>query len=149
PITFSADATDAESGNLSSSITWLSSLNGPMGNGPSINVAALSPGTHTITARVQDAGDAVGQAQITLKVNHPPVVTITAPANGRVFYVDELPVALGALATDIEDGDVRAGIQWSSNLDGPLGTGPSVSTSGLRIGTHTLTAAVTDAGNAT
>ncbi len=147
-VTFTATATDAESGNLGSSITWSSSLNGPIGNGPSISVAALSPGTHTITARVQDSGGAVGQAQITFKVNHPPVVTITTPSNGRVFYVDELPVALGAVATDIEDGDVRAGIQWSSNLDGPLGNGPTLSTSGLRIGTHTLTAAVTDASNA-
>src|SRR5262249_29208157 len=58
-VTFSATATDAESGNLSTSIAWTSSLNGPIGNGPTINVGALSPGTHTITARVQDAGGAI------------------------------------------------------------------------------------------
>src|SRR5439155_71923 len=53
-------------------------------------------------------------------------------------------VAFSGVATDVEDGDVSAALQWTSSLDGALGTGPRVSSSSLRIGTHTITASATD-----
>ena len=47
-------------------------------------------------------------------------------------------------ASDAEDGALSSQLQWSSNINGPIGSGATVSTSALGIGAHTITAAVTD-----
>ncbi len=78
-------------------------------------------------------------------VNLPPVVTITAPANGSMFNAGDAVTFTGT-AIDPEDGDISASVAWSSSLDGALGTGASVTTSTLSVGAHTVTAAVTDSG---
>jgi len=77
--------------------------------------------------------------------NTPPNVTITSPANGSTFTEGQ-SILFTATAVDAQDGDLAASLAWSSSLDGPLGTGASVSTT-LSIGTHTVTAAVTDSGS--
>src|SRR5207245_10885326 len=52
-----------------------------------------------------------------------------------------------AAANDIPDGDLSFALQWTSSLDGPIGTGATL-TRALSAGTHTITASVTDrAGN--
>lgn len=71
----------------------------------------------------------------------PPVVTISTP-DGTYNQGDA--VALSATATDAVDGDLTASISWSSNLDGSLGTGGTVNTSALSVGTHIITASATD-----
>ena len=48
-------------------------------------------------------------------------------------------------ATD-EDGDLAASLAWSSSLDGAIGSGASFSTTTLSLGSHTITASVTDSG---
>jgi endonuclease I len=78
-------------------------------------------------------------------VNTAPVVTITAPANGSTFN-QGASVAFTGTATDAEEGDLSASLSWSSNLDGSIGSGASFSTAALSVGTHTITASVTDAG---
>ena len=78
--------------------------------------------------------------------NTAPTVTITTPANGTT--VDEgTTVTLTATASDTEDGDLSASVAWSSDLDGALGTGASLVISTLSVGSHTLTASVTDSGS--
>src|SRR5207249_762086 len=72
-----------------------------------------------------------------------PIVAITAPPNQAVFPLGAA-VAFTGVATDVEDGDVSPGLQWTSSLDGDLGTGARLSSSSLRVGTHTITAAATD-----
>ncbi len=79
--------------------------------------------------------------------NTPPVVTVTSPANGSTFASGS-PIAFAASANDDNDGNLSAGLSWSSSLDGPIGTGASFSTSALTVGTHTITASVTDSGSA-
>ena len=74
--------------------------------------------------------------------NAPPAVEITSPGNGTVFEVGTTVEFTGA-ASDPEDGDLTASIEWSSSRDGALGTGGSAVAS-LREGTHTITATVTD-----
>src|SRR5207245_1224292 len=125
-VAFSGAATDAEDGDLGSRLAWSSSLDGPLGIGASLGTTALRPGVHTITARATDAGGLAGQATITVTVTHPPVVTIVAPADGTVVFTTGLPIALAGRATDVEDGDLAAGLVWRSDRDGALGTGPSV-----------------------
>jgi hypothetical protein len=54
-------------------------------------------------------------------------------------------IAVAGSATDAEDGDVTAGLSWESSLDGTIGSGAGFSTSVLSLGTHTITASLTDA----
>lgn len=141
-ISFSATASDLEDGDLTASITWSSDLDGVF-----VPPAALSAGTHTITASVQDSAGQTGNAAITFTViphvNILPVLSIQSPLTGSIFEAGT-SVTLGATATDAEDGDISASISWSSNLDGAL-TSPVVLSSGI----HQITASVTDSHNGT
>nr|NIR37415.1 hypothetical protein [Actinomycetota bacterium] len=56
PVTFSGTASDVEDGDLTSALSWSSSLDGVIGSGASFTTSALSPGTHTVTASVTDSG---------------------------------------------------------------------------------------------
>jgi hypothetical protein len=79
--------------------------------------------------------DLVGQA---------PTVSITAPANGATLP-EGTAVTFTATATDPDQGDISAGLAWSSNLAGPLGIGSPLVVTGLAAGTHIVTAQVADA----
>ena len=80
--------------------------------------------------------------------NTPPVVDITAPASGSSFD-ESATVNLTATATDTEDGVLSPSIAWSSSRDGSLGTpGAAFSTAALSVGTHIITATVSDSGGA-
>ena len=82
----------------------------------------------------------------TTPVNTAPVITISSPTASATYSVGE-PVVLAATATDAEDGDLTAAITWSSSLDGalsPSATGEVL----LTVGSHVLTARVTDADGA-
>jgi len=77
--------------------------------------------------------------------NVPPVVAITSPGNGSSSTVGQ-SVTLIATGTDTEDGNISGNISWTSNRDGAIGSGGTVSTSALTVGSHTITASVTDSG---
>jgi hypothetical protein len=55
-------------------------------------------------------------------------------------------VGFSGTATDAEDGNLSASLSWTSSLDGTIGSGASFATSTLSVGTHTVTASVTDSG---
>lgn len=76
--------------------------------------------------------------------NTPPNVSISSPANGTEIESGFELNFLGS-ATDVEDGDLTGSLAWTSSLDGPIGTGGSVSAV-LSVGTHTITASATDTG---
>ncbi|MGK0442582.1 MAG: hypothetical protein ACJA0N_002394 [Pseudohongiellaceae bacterium] len=71
-----------------------------------------------------------------------PTVTIDSPASASTFLSSEV-ISFGASAFDPEDGDLSENIQWLSSLDGALGSS-SLLTTQLSIGSHTITASVTD-----
>jgi hypothetical protein len=75
--------------------------------------------------------------------NATPVVDITAPADGSTVAAGQT-VTFIATAIDAEDGDISASVLWSSSIDGDLGTGATLSTSSLSVGTHMITATVVD-----
>jgi len=79
--------------------------------------------------------------------NDPPTVSITSPADGSTFD-SGASIDFSGTASDTEDGDLTAGLAWTSSIDGPIGTGGSFSTT-LSDGNHTITATVTDSGGAT
>lgn len=78
-------------------------------------------------------------------INEAPTVTITAPPDGSTFTAGD-SITFTGTADDPEDGDISADIAWTSSIDGQFGTGASVTTSGLSVGTHTITAEATDSG---
>lgn len=79
--------------------------------------------------------------------NTPPVVVITAPADGATFASGET-ISFTGTATDPQQGDLGASLTWTSSLAGTIGTGTAF-TRALGDGTHTIIAAVTDAGGLT
>ncbi len=72
-----------------------------------------------------------------------PSVAILRPPDGSTFPAGTA-ITLEGTAVDAEDGDLSARLAWASSLEGPLGTGRTV-TIVLRSGTHRITAQVVDA----
>ncbi len=80
--------------------------------------------------------------------NHPPLVTIDSPFTGSSFAQGD-EVELEGSALDPEDGALGgASLSWVSDLDGALGTGPSLTTTALSLGTHGIRLTATDSGGA-
>ena len=147
-VSFSGTGSDTEDGDVSANLTWSSSLDGAIGSGASFGISSLTVGTHTITASVTDSGGLSGSDSITITVdaaNTAPTVTINTPANGSSSVDGDL-VSFSGTGSDTEDGDVSANLSWSSSLDGAIGSGASFGISNLSVGTHTITASVTDSG---
>ncbi len=77
--------------------------------------------------------------------NTAPSVSITTPTSGTSVAAGS-SVSFAGSATDVEDGNLSAGLTWTSNLSGAIGSGPTFSTTALAVGLHTITASVTDSG---
>ncbi|HEX5059015.1 MAG TPA: M20/M25/M40 family metallo-hydrolase [Kofleriaceae bacterium] len=80
-------------------------------------------------------------------MNAAPVVSITAPGAGETL-TGSTPIELDATAMDDEDGELSASIEWTSSLDGALGSGASLKAK-LSAGVHTITATAKDSAGAT
>jgi hypothetical protein len=96
----------------------------------------VSDGFHTVS------DDSDGVFHVDPK---PPEIRITSPLDGSV-YQHGWPIPLQAFAEDREDVDLAggAGLMWTSDRDGELGSGASLWPDGLSSGRHTITATVTD-----
>jgi len=72
-----------------------------------------------------------------------PTVSITSPATG--FAATTL-VGFSATGEAHDDllGDISSTIAWTSDLDGAVGTGAAPTITLTTLGTHVLTASVTD-----
>lgn len=147
-VQLSGNAQDRVDGNLSAGIEWSSSLDGPLGTGATLTVTSLRAGSHVITAKVTDSSATVATATVTIAVEIiPPNLSVYSPQDGRSYELGTA-VSFSAQAYDTADGDLTAGIQWSSDRDGPLGTGGSFTSSTLTAGTHVITARVRDSSGA-
>ena len=80
--------------------------------------------------------------------NTAPTVTINSPADGT-SVTSGTTVTFLASATDAQDGVLTSGLVWTSSLQGPIGTGASFTRNDLMVGTHEITASVTDSGSMT
>lgn len=73
-----------------------------------------------------------------------PVVAITSPPDGGAF-LEGTPISFSATATDLEDGPIPgSALGWSSDRDGPVGTGETIDVDTLSLGTHVITCTATD-----
>ena len=151
-ITFTGSASDIEDGDLSANLSWVSDLDGAIGSGGTFTTTLTSVGTHHITAAVTDSGNSTGSSRVSISINVPgnttPTVTISAPADGGTFDRG-ISITFTGRATDIEDGDLTAGLSWESNLDGVIGSGGSFTYAPPTLGTHRITASATDSGAST
>jgi beta-lactam-binding protein with PASTA domain len=71
-----------------------------------------------------------------------PTVSIIEPVDGAIFSTDT-EITFTGTASDVEEGDLSANLVWTSNKDGVLGSGSSVTTT-LSKGRHKIIATVTD-----
>ena len=85
-----------------------------------------------------------GSGGDTPPANNPPSVSITSPTECESFGTGA-SISFAGTAFDTEDGDLTASLDWTSDVDGFIGTGGSFSAL-LTDGTHTITAASTDSG---
>jgi hypothetical protein len=102
-----------------------------------------SSGTLTIDVTASDASSSTTESfTLNVTLNQPPTLTVSSPAEGST-YLDSDFVSLQASASDAEDGDVSASLNWSSSIDGALGSGTGITTR-LSEGQHTITVTATD-----
>ncbi|HXV64941.1 MAG TPA: hypothetical protein VEK15_29860, partial [Vicinamibacteria bacterium] len=105
-------------------------------------------GTYELRLSADD-GELVAEDTVLVDVeidpNFKPTVTITVPPDGSSFGVGA-QITFSGTASDVEDGDLSASLSWTSDLDGGIGTGAQVSTSTLSLGTHLISASITDSG---
>ena len=138
-IAFTGSVTDVEDDNstLTNNLSWDSNLDNNIGSGGSFSTSGLSVGVHTITASVTDSNGDPGSDNITVTItaNNPPVVTISAPADG-LSVVEGTNITFTGSVTDVEDNNATLtnNLSWDSNLDNNIGSGGSFSTSGLSVG---------------
>jgi subtilisin family serine protease len=83
-ISFTGSASDPEDGDITSSIAWSSSLDGPLGTGGSF-LASLSEGVHTVTASVVDSGDLEASQSITITVSAAEQTAIVSSIDYHTF----------------------------------------------------------------
>jgi hypothetical protein len=147
-----ATASDAQDGNLTSSIQWTDN-GAPVGSGGVLSKILSVLGVHVLVARVTDSGGLQTSKQVTVTItalppaNTTPTVTISSPANGASFQ-SGTAITFTGMASDTQDGNLTSSIQWLDN-GASLGTGGLVSKPIYTIGTHVITARVTDSGGLT
>ena len=95
---------------------------------------------------------AQAQSQGTFTVpDHAPTADVSSPEDNRL-YVGEQMIILEGTGSDIEDGALDGSrLAWTSDLNGPLGTGTSLAINAMTLqeGTHTITLTATDSTNQT
>jgi hypothetical protein len=117
-----------------------------LGTGHSFRRANLPIGSHTLTLTVTDSdgNKATDQIAITINPSATPTATITSPVDGQKFAQGEMIYFAGS-AEDPEDGALPdSSLTWSSSRDRFLGTGSSISTKKLSVGTHAITLSAVD-----
>jgi len=83
-ITLQGSADDSENGDISSSISWSSNLDGSLGQGSQLNTQ-LSAGNHQITAEVTNEAGDVAYTNIDLRVLETPQLELSVSVR-RVFF---------------------------------------------------------------
>jgi hypothetical protein len=129
---------------------WTSDIDGALGTGQDI-WKQLSQGNHTITLQVEDSGGLKGSTKLSLLIKPGvgiPTAKIITPTFSDWFLAGQT-VVLNGTGTDPEDGNLTGtSLRWSSDIDGFLGTGNTVTTT-LSAGSfgplfHDITLEVSD-----
>ena len=104
-VIFGGSGNDTEDGLLTgASLTWTSSLDGPIGTGTSFDTSLIA-GTHTITLTVTDSQGATGTASVDVTVDTPPDTPVDTVTITRARY-EEAKSKLDVRATSSSGGSV-------------------------------------------
>lgn len=137
-VAFNGSGTDSD-GTIAS-YAWTSNIDGVLSSTDSFSTSDLSIGTHVITFTVTDNHGATGTAEVTIRINNPPIASILSPINGSV-YSQRDSTTFNGTGTDA-DGTI-ASYAWTSSLEDVIGN-DSFSSFSLHVGIHTITLTVTD-----
>lgn len=145
PFSFSATAYVGANDHTSFLQWYLDGSNTNITGGALI-LSSLSPGTHTIQARVTDPDTGMSDSEsVTVVANTPPVVTISSPVD-NTHYTAGQPIRFEGTATDL-DGNLSSSISWYSTLLTQttfIGTGAILTSTNLNPGVQTITAKASD-----
>lgn len=148
-VTFTGSATDTEDRVLAgNALSWVSSIDGPIGFGSSFTINDLSQGTHQITLTAVDSQGMADSTTVAITMNPSEntlsTAAITSPATGMTYNFGNF-VEFTGTGYDAEDLWLSGlSLVWYSNKDGQIGTGATVVTQTLSSGTHTITLRATD-----
>ncbi|MAA80626.1 MAG: hypothetical protein CL916_15325, partial [Deltaproteobacteria bacterium] len=159
-VTFEGRITDTEDAEETLTAVWNSSIDGdlevdtaPDSEGDILGAAYLSEGEHFIKLTVTDSSGKQGSESVVINVgppNNPPQCSINAPEHGFEMREDE-PVILEGTAQDPDIPNELLYVEWSSDIDGVLGSSipdssgdAQLSLSGLSPGVHLITLTVQD-----
>jgi hypothetical protein len=123
---------------------------GLTGTSYQVDVDSIAGGNSAVLRVVANDGVNTGFGDsATISVpNKAPFTAIASPGDGSLTPLGGLVVFNGG-ATDLEDGPIPDGsLSWSSNVEGPLGTGGSLPVNNLSAGPHTITLHATDSDGA-
>jgi alpha-tubulin suppressor-like RCC1 family protein len=141
-ILLSADAGDAEDGDLSASVVWSSDLAGELGVGAELPGISLAPGSHTITARVTDSGGLEASASVAVKIAE---VTISiSPTAATISEGETQQFTATVYADGVEMLSGAPTVAWSSSDVGVATVDSNGLATGVSAGNATITASVDD-----
>jgi hypothetical protein len=161
-VTLNGSGFDVEDGMLTDpNLTWSSNLNGALGTGKSISIAAtsLQEGTHTITLTGKDSNNQTGTATTTVRIfRTPPALPAALQVNQfQMFFSTTLGGQIEPQALGITNGS-SGSLDWSASANQPwigLGTASgsapgstnvTINTAGLAAGTYSGKITVTSNG---
>jgi hypothetical protein len=119
--------------------SWTSSIDGDLG-GEEVFTAILTPGTHTISLTVMDENNEWSK-DVSRKL------TVNEIPRAKIDFIFPNPVYSGEIVTmkgHGEDDGFISSYQWTSNMDGIIGTESTLTISDLSIGTHSIYLKVKD-----
>ena len=150
-VSFTGQVSDLETDPDALDLTWSSDLDGELSTDPAqpdgtttFTTSTLSVGPHAITLSASD-GMSACSSTVEFLVGQPPELIIDLPGDGEVFNEGDA-VDFSATVADDRTAPEDLGIEWTSDLDGLLDTGPAdptgltaFVTSTLSIGDHLIT----------
>jgi hypothetical protein len=118
-VSFSGSASDSQDGNLTSSLSWTSSIDGTIGSGGSFT-RVLSAGSHVITASARDTAGLTGSSQVTVTVAAAPTNSVSPDGTmipTATQIVDNVGAVwtIGANSAILRNG-VHAGGGWGTKI---------------------------------
>ncbi len=111
-----------------------------------LDTSTLPGGTSVFVRILASDGVNTGQADAGpfAVTGKEPTASIDSPADGATYAPDQTVMLVGD-GFDLEDGSLAdSSLTWTSDLDGPLGSGRTLERSNLREGKHTITLTVRD-----
>jgi len=138
-VAFTGSASDSD-GSIAS-YEWTSDINGLLSTASTFSTSSLAAGSHNIIFRAVDNDGANSTAQILIRINIPPLVSILSPLDGSTFKQSDTVFFNGSAADS--DGSLVSYL-WTSDIDGVLGSAANFTNRSLSSGLHVISFTATD-----